>query len=977
MAEQVVIDIELKGFGTAKKSLDDLTKKQVEMQLAISVSKQEVSKYEQELKKLNKVLLEGGELTAKDVARSQELATTIERLNIGISKEKDELSKVNTERRNAMSNVDAYNKVLSSQIGSNDQLKAQLKILTSNYNALSKEQRENTTEGKDLQIEIEGITDALKANEKAIGDNRRNVGNYSGALTEAFGDTEVFGTSLNGLKKSFDDTSKTIKSLVSNLIMTSAVTSAQAVSTESMTVAQKALNAATIAGKVAMNIFKLALIATGIGAFVVVLGSLAAYFLSTEKGASMLNKVMVGVGVTMTVLKDRVIAFGGALTKIFSGDFSGGFADMKASFKGIGDEILNGVNNAILLENQLKKLENRETAVSVARSTLNKQIKEQTKLVDDNTKSSSQRLAAINKIIELEKEQSKLEQELANDQLLQSLKLNGSYEDNIETIESVKKAFAGAQGGQGLKFYDDSPTDVEYLKFIMDNTDLVAEAIIKNNDAISASGDALSSAESKKNSLLQEASKNSQQVAKDNKKISDEETEKNNQRIASIEELLRSEKQELDFQKEKLLQDLELNKADTELTATEASAKKLIIDQYNKDVIELEMEALATRQQLALDAINKRIDVEKDASTLVALENEKNYLKQFNALNGNLDAQQKLTNEYNKQKLQDAKTLAEQEFQVLQQQLVNATASIDGGIPDVILSEEMLADLKKRLAEAGVYLATLDGQIAAVGSKDEEGNSLAGKLGLDAEQTEQIQASYSTAVSGISTILDVASQNLKTQTDERIAVVDSQVQSGVLSEEQAERAKEKIRKQAFEKQKKLDKARAKLSYFTGLIQAIASAMNLPPPANFIVGAISTAALTATYDANVKQIDAQKFADGGLIQGASHSKGGVPFSVAGRGGFEAEGGEFIHKTKAVEHYGLPFMNALNNMQLPKVFAEGGYVAPMTSSSISQQVSEGVSGLVSESQNRSIQVLNVESDFSNLQNKVNNVESARTY
>jgi hypothetical protein len=976
MAEQVVIDIELKGFGTAKKSLDDLTKKQVEMQLAISVSKQEVSKYEQELKKLNKVLLEGGELTAKDVARSQELATTIERLNIGISKEKDELSKVNTERRNAMSNVDAYNKVLSSQIGSNDQLKAQLKILTSNYNALSKEQRENTTEGKDLQIEIEGITDALKANEKAIGDNRRNVGNYSGALTEAFGDTEVFGTSLNGLKKSFDDTSKTIKSLVSNLIMTSAVTSAQAVSTESMTVAQKALNAATIAGKVAMNIFKLALIATGIGAFVVVLGSLAAYFLSTEKGASMLNKVMVGVGVTMTVLKDRVIAFGGALTKIFSGDFSGGFADMKASFKGIGDEILNGVNNAILLENQLKKLENRETAVSVARSTLNKQIKEQTKLVDDNTKSSSQRLAAINKIIELEKEQSKLEQKLANDQLLQSLKLNGSYEDNIETIESVKKAFAGAQGGDAMKFFITDPDQVKNFQFIMDNTELVAEAIIKNNDAISASGDALSSAESKKIALLQEASKNSQQVAKDNKKISDEETEKNNQRIASIEELLRSEKQELDFQKEKLLQDLELNKADTELTATEASAKKLIIDQYNKDVIELEMEALATRQQLALDAINKRIDVEKDAGTLVALENEKNYLKQFNALNGNLDAQQKLTNEYNKQKLQDAKTLAEQEFQVLQQQLVNATASIDGGIPDVILSEEMLADLKKRLAEAGVYLATLDGQIAAVGSTDEN-NSLAGKLGLDAEQTEQIQASYSAAVSGISTILDVASQNLKTQTDERIAAIDSQIESGVISEEDAEKKKVKIRKDAFEKQKKLDRARATLSYFTGLIQAIAGAMSLPPPANFIVGAISTAALTATYAANVKQIDAQKFADGGLIQGASHSKGGVPFSVAGRGGFEAEGGEFIHKTKAVEHYGLPFMNALNNMQLPKVFAEGGYVAPMTSSSISQQVSEGVSELVSESQNRSIQVLNVESDFSNLQNKVNNVESARTY
>ena len=91
----------------------------------------------------------------------------------------------------------------------------------------------------------------------------------------------------------------------------------------------------------------------------------------------------------------------------------------------------------------------------------------------------------------------------------------------------------------------------------------------------------------------------------------------------------------------------------------------------------------------------------------------------------------------------------------------------------------------------------------------------------------------------------------------------------------------------------------------------------------------------------------------------------------------EGGEFIHKTKAVEHYGLPFMNALNNLQLPKMFAEGGYVAPVTASSISQQVSDGVSELVSVNENRSMQVVNVEQDFSNLQNKVNNVESARTY
>lgn len=34
------------------------------------------------------------------------------------------------------------------------------------------------------------------------------------------------------------------------------------------------------------------------------------------------------------------------------------------------------------------------------------------------------------------------------------------------------------------------------------------------------------------------------------------------------------------------------------------------------------------------------------------------------------------------------------------------------------------------------------------------------------------------------------------------------------------------------------------------------------------------------------------------------------------------GEFVQKRSAVEHYGLPFMNALNNMQVPKYLATGG-------------------------------------------------------
>ena len=140
---------------------------------------------------------------------------------------------------------------------------------------------------------------------------------------------------------------------------------------------------------------------------------------------------------------------------------------------------------------------------------------------------------------------------------------------------------------------------------------------------------------------------------------------------------------------------------------------------------------------------------------------------------------------------------------------------------------------------------------------------------------------------------------------------------------------------------------------------------------------SAIAIGALGAIQVATVAAQKFQDGGLIQGASHSKGGVPFTVAGRGGFEAEGGEYIVKKSTVDNYGVDFMNALNNMRIPKMFAEGGYVAPTPAGTISDQVSRGVSELVSVTENRQLQVINVEQDFTKLQTKVSNVEQARTY
>lgn len=82
-------------------------------------------------------------------------------------------------------------KLNKSNKGSINEMREALALGTTAYNALSKEERENTAVGKQLQAQNKAISDSLKEQEGAIGDTRRNVGNY--------------GTSLQDLKKQLRD----------------------------------------------------------------------------------------------------------------------------------------------------------------------------------------------------------------------------------------------------------------------------------------------------------------------------------------------------------------------------------------------------------------------------------------------------------------------------------------------------------------------------------------------------------------------------------------------------------------------------------------------------------------------------------------------------------------------------------------------------------------------------------------------------
>jgi predicted nucleic acid-binding Zn-ribbon protein len=80
---------------------------------------------------------------------------------------------------------ETQNEAKSNQLASGSivALRAQLAIATKDYNNLSKAERENELVGGKVQARAKALSDELKNLEGAIGDNRRNVGNYKSALT--------------------------------------------------------------------------------------------------------------------------------------------------------------------------------------------------------------------------------------------------------------------------------------------------------------------------------------------------------------------------------------------------------------------------------------------------------------------------------------------------------------------------------------------------------------------------------------------------------------------------------------------------------------------------------------------------------------------------------------------------------------------------------------------------------------------------
>jgi hypothetical protein len=161
---------------------------------------------------------------------------------------------------------------------------------------------------------------------------------------------------------------------------------------------------------VGMNSVKGALISTGLGAFVVVLGSLFAYFTQTSRGADKLAEAMGGVGAAVKVIIDRFVVLGEGLVKFFTGDFKGAVEGIKAAFSGLGEEIVAETKKGAALAKQLDDIEDRERDLIKMRAKANLEINKARIIADDETKSYEEREKAVRRAFDLENKVAAAEQ---------------------------------------------------------------------------------------------------------------------------------------------------------------------------------------------------------------------------------------------------------------------------------------------------------------------------------------------------------------------------------------------------------------------------------------------------------------------------------------------------------------------------------------------------------------------------------------
>lgn len=208
-------------------------------------------------------------------AEIKELKETLEQLEIGSEDYEKVADRLYNKQQYLAEVMRDTKRPVEDAAGSYNALNKQLTELRKTYRALSEEQRESDF-GTDILLQIQDLDAKLKASDAQMGQYFRNVGNYTNSIIDAF---NQMGISVTSLTAPLKDIGINIKSVDTGIKLLQG--SFKTFSGQNLAALQQMLVSVTAGTKAfiaSLSGIQKALLATGIGAFVVLLGVLIAHW---------------------------------------------------------------------------------------------------------------------------------------------------------------------------------------------------------------------------------------------------------------------------------------------------------------------------------------------------------------------------------------------------------------------------------------------------------------------------------------------------------------------------------------------------------------------------------------------------------------------------------------------------------------------------------------------------------------------------
>ena len=180
---------------------------------------------------------------------------------------------------------------------------------------------------------------------------------------------------------------------------------------------KKAFAGAAVTAKGMFGSIKAGLISTGIGAFVVLIGSLVSYFTNTKRGADKLSTAFAGIGAAVDVVTDRISRVGEIIALVFEGKFREAGKLAKEIFSGMTEEIKSETAAMMALKKRTQELRDADNEFMIQKAATRQEIERARLVAEDETKSAKERLDNLKKALELEAETTKQELVLAKERM--------------------------------------------------------------------------------------------------------------------------------------------------------------------------------------------------------------------------------------------------------------------------------------------------------------------------------------------------------------------------------------------------------------------------------------------------------------------------------------------------------------------------------------------------------------------------------